>query len=192
MKKSKILLASGSPRRKQLLEALDYEIRQISLGFDETVEDNIKPENVPVNLALRKMKKALAYRENEDAVLTADTVVIHNDEILPKPRDYDQAYEYLTRLSGAVHRVITGVCIHMEKPCLFGVTTNVWVEEILPEDIDYYLRIYQPYDKAGAYGIQEWIGWSHIRRIEGSYSNVMGLPTSEVYRFLENSGKQIR
>lgn len=190
MKKLKILLASGSPRRKKLLEALDYEVRQISLGIDEAVEEDLEPESVAISLASRKMEKALAHRKNENAVLTADTVVIHNHEILTKPRDYDQAHEYLTRLSGSVHRVITGVCIYTKEPRLFGVTTKVWVEEILPEDIDYYLRTYQPYDKAGAYGIQEWIGWSHIRRIEGSYSNVMGLPTSEVYRYLENSIRQ--
>lgn len=184
MEKIKILLASGSPRRIQLLEALDYSVRQIVLDYEEKTDDSIPAEKIPESLAISKMKQALPFRNGEDAVITADTVVLLEGKLLQKPADGEEAREHLRRLSNTRHEVITGVAVTTSLTRSFNTVTQVWMDPISEEDIDYYIKTYRPMDKAGAYGIQEWIGWSHIRKIEGSFANVMGLPTREIYRHL--------
>lgn len=187
MKKIKILLASGSPRRLELLRALDYEVFQIRPEYDETIPSDLSFNKIPEALSRQKMKQAIQYRKDEDAVITADTVVLLEGEILQKPANEEEAREHLRRLSGSKHEVITGVTIFAQTLESFSTLTQVWMDQITESDIDYYIRTYQPFDKAGAYGIQEWIGWSHIRRIDGSFANVMGLPTREIYQHLRKA-----
>lgn len=184
MRKLKILLASGSPRRLELLQALDYEVRQIRPEYDERIPEHLSFNKIPEKLSLQKMRQAIPYRNDEDAVITADTVVLLEGELLQKPANEEEAREHLRRLSGSKHEVITGVTIFTQTIESFSTLTQVWIDQITESDIDYYIRTYQPFDKAGAYGIQEWIGWSHIRRIDGSFANVMGLPTREIYQHL--------
>src|SRR5699024_6236257 len=186
MKKIKILLASGSPRRRQLIQALDYEVRQIKFKYEEMIDSHLPPEKIPEELSVSKMKQALHFREDEDAVITADTVVLLAGKLLQKPSSEEEAREHLRRLSGSKHEVITGVSIATAQTQSFSSATQVWMDSISEEDIQYYIKTYRPMDKAGAYGIQEWIGWSHIRKIEGSFANVMGLPTREIYQHLSD------
>lgn len=182
-----IKLASKSPRRRQLLAMLDvdFEIAPI-VEVDEVVPDGIAPEDVSLYLA---RLKADAYRDTigeRDLYITADTIVISADgEILGKPADRADAARMLSLLSGRSHKVITGVCAFTrERLEQFKVETTVEFAELTAEEIDYYLNAYSPMDKAGAYGIQEWIGAIGIKGINGSFYNVMGLPVHRLYRCL--------
>jgi MAF protein len=183
--KRSIILASGSPRRQQLLRetGLDFMIRT-----KDTPEDfpmDMRPEKVAAFLA---EKKALAFQEdlNDEIVITADTVVIVDGQILGKPVDAQEAEKMLQMLSGRKHEVITGVCIlSKEKKIVFDDTTKVHFKKLKEQDILYYINTYHPFDKAGAYGIQEWIGLTGIEKIEGSYFTVMGLPVHKVYEHLQ-------
>jgi len=184
--KNKIILASNSPRRKQLLHdmALDFEIRvkQVNENFPE----NMQKEKVALYLC---EKKASAFSQEEIAedeiIITADTIVCLGDQILNKPGDRDHAIEMLKTLSGKKHEVITGVCLRSrEKVKSFFVSTNVYFKNLTQIEIEYYVDHLKPFDKAGAYGIQEWIGYIGIEKIEGSYFNVVGLPTARLYEEL--------
>ncbi len=181
-----ILLASNSPRRRELLAMLDVPFEVIGgLDVDETYPAELPAVEVPEYLA---RLKASAYRENispGQLLVTADTVVICDGIILGKPHSLDEAVKMLSMLSGRTHDVITGVCVSsIDKIESFSVTTVVHFDVLNPEEIEYYVRNYCPLDKAGAYGIQEWIGAVGIKRIEGSFYNVMGLPVNRLYRIL--------
>ncbi len=185
-KNHRIILASQSPRRKELIAGLNLPFEVIVREVDESFSASMAAEEVPVHLA---KLKATAFRENgfdaNSLVITADTVVIIDGEVLGKPNDYQHAFRMLRKLSGRKHRVITGVCLSScEKQTTFSSATNVYFKELTDNEIDYYLTHYKPFDKAGSYGVQEWIGYIAIERIEGSYFNVMGLPVQRLYEEL--------
>jgi septum formation protein len=184
--KYKLILASNSPRRKELLAGLGvpFEVRVLQ-DIDEHY-----PENLPVNEVARYIakEKADAYRRivaADELIITADTVVIVGDEILGKPVDEADAVRMLKLLSGRTHQVTTGVCLlTAEKERCFDVTTDVTFKTLTDEEIHYYVNRYRPFDKAGAYGIQEWIGYIGVTGLNGSYYNVMGLPVQRIYQEL--------
>ncbi|KGN90480.1 septum formation inhibitor Maf [Porphyromonas crevioricanis] len=183
-----IVLASQSPRRRELLAGLDIPFIQISLpDIEEVYPDSLPLEEVPLFLS---RLKATAYRERMQAstlLITADTVVIIEGEILGKPQDRSEAESMLKKLSGKEHIVVTGVSItSLEKQESFSCCSKVCFEKLSSEEIDFYLDHYRPYDKAGAYGIQEWIGYVGIHHVEGSFYNVMGLPVHLLYQSLKD------
>lgn len=177
----KIILSSNSPRRKELLAGLgvDFEVRVLK-GVDERYPDDIPLNEVPLYIAI---EKASAYTVAKDElVVTADTVVIVDNEILGKPKDRDEAYGMLRKISGKTHQVVTGVCLTtIDDQRSFTVTTDVEFKELSDNEIYYYIDKYRPFDKAGAYGIQEWIGYVGVLSLKGSYYNVMGLPVQRIY-----------
>ncbi len=181
----KLILASNSPRRHELLKGLDlnFEVR-VKKGVGENYPDNIPDEKVPEYIS---KEKAAAYDIHDDeTLLTADTVVILKGKIMGKPKDADEAREMLRQLSGHTHHVVTGVSITTrEKQVSFSDTSAVTFRNLTEEEIDYYVDHYKPFDKAGAYGVQEWIGYIGVTRIEGSFYNVMGLPVERVYEVLK-------
>ncbi|WP_342645171.1 Maf family nucleotide pyrophosphatase [Mucilaginibacter sp. CSA2-8R] len=180
----KIILASKSPRRQELLRQMDVDFEIVLKEVDESYPESLTPEEVAVHIA---EKKAKAYDGtlNDEAVLTADTIVTIDDLILGKPADAADAVRMLKLLSGRVHRVVTGVCIlYKQQYNLFHDVSQVFFRKLTDAEIASYVEKYQPYDKAGAYGIQEWVGITAIQRIEGSYTNVVGLPTEKVYQQL--------
>lgn len=187
LKGKKLILASKSPRRRALLEGcgLDFTVAD---GYEvkEDYPDDMPPHDVPLFLAILK-SDAYPWAVGEDEILlTADTVVILGDEILGKPADREDAIDMLTRLSGNRHTVVSGVVMRDGKHQTgYTVKTDVWFRKLRMEEIEYYVDEYEPYDKAGAYGIQEWIGYVGIGRIEGSFYNVMGLPIQTLYVNLE-------
>jgi septum formation protein len=178
-----IVLASNSPRRKELLGGLgiDFEVRVLP-----DIEENY-PDTLPVSEIAEYIacEKAAAYRQVmdvNDLVITADTVVVVDSEVLGKPHDVDDARSMLRKISGRSHQVITGVCLTTSKgQRRFSVVTNVTFKQLTDEEINYYIFTYKPFDKAGAYGIQEWIGYIGVTGLEGSYFNVMGLPIQRIY-----------
>lgn len=183
----KIILASNSPRRRELLCGLDvdFEVEVIG-GIDESYPEDMAVEQIPVHIA---REKAAAYDIADDEILlTADTIVVEGDEIMGKPKDAAEAHKMLRRLSGKTHRVITGVCLTTKTDQkAFSETTLVTFRELTDAEIDYYIARYRPFDKAGAYGIQEWIGYIGVTAIEGSFYNVMGLPVEKVYEELRET-----
>ena len=183
LQKYRIVLASNSPRRRELLAGL-------GIGFEVRVLPDID-ENYPQSLAANEtaeyiaVKKAHAYEGHtvpDELLITADTVVIVGEEVLGKPTNADEAHAMLRLLSGRTHQVITGVCLSGSgRERHFSVVTDVTFKELSDEEIDYYVTTYKPYDKAGAYGIQEWIGYIGCTGLNGSYFNVMGLPIQRIY-----------
>lgn len=182
-----ITLGSQSPRRKELFAGLNLPFAVKVLEVDERYPAEMSAEEVPEFLA---RLKALPFRQNfqsNDLLITADTIVLIDNEVLGKPMDYEHAFEMLKRLSGKKHVVITGVCItSADKQSTFSDHTDVYFRSLSDDEIDYYLTHYRPYDKAGSYGVQEWIGYVAIEKIEGSYFNVMGLPIQRLYEELLN------
>lgn len=182
-----IILASNSPRRKELLAGLGvkFDVRLIA-DIDETYPDNIKSHDVAEYIA---KKKADAYKQSiasNELIITADTIVILGDEIYGKPLNADDAYAMLQKLSGKTHQVITGVCLLTKnEQRVFRVTTDVTFKELEMEEIKYYVDNYKPFDKAGAYGIQEWIGYIGVTSLNGSYFNVVGFPVQRIYTELQ-------
>lgn len=181
-----IVLASNSPRRQELLHELgiDFEIR--IRPVDESYPEHLTMHDVALYLC---EKKAMAFSESElgknELLITADTIVCFEDEILNKPLDRQHAIEMLQKLSGKKHAVITGVCLKsVEKIHSFFDSTDVYFRKLSTEEIEFYVDRFKPFDKAGAYGIQEWIGCAAIEKIEGSYFNVVGLPTARLYEEL--------
>ena len=187
LKKYSIILASGSPRRKELLSSIgiDYKVKVIN-GIDENYPANMKATDIPQFIS---RKKATAYKHDMsdgDLIITADTVVAVGDDILGKPKDKAEAVKMLNLLSGRKHQVITGVTVMTNsREETFATVSNVSVAKLSGEEIDYYIEKYKPYDKAGAYGIQEWIGMIGVTEIEGSFFNVMGLPVQRLYTLLK-------
>ncbi len=180
-----IILASQSPRRKQLLEMAEITFTIQAADIDETPPEGLPATEVPEYLAKEKAK-VIAAQQPDATIIAADTVVILNGEILGKPVDEADAVNILKQLSGNVHRVVSGVCIQRgDQQDSFSVTTEVHFRPITEEQIVHYITNYQPYDKAGAYAIQEWIGIVGIEKIVGDYYNVMGLPIGDVVRRLE-------
>lgn len=182
----KVILASQSPRRKFLLEEAGYNVEVITIDVEESYPETLALADVPVFLAEKKANAVQVNDYRDAPLLTADTVVIHDSRILGKPNDKQEAKNFLSVMSGKSHTVITGVAIrHNDTEHKFGVKSLVHFDQINDEEIEYYLEMHKPYDKAGAYGIQDWIGWCKISKIEGSYSNIMGLPMREVYQTLK-------
>jgi septum formation protein len=182
----KIILASKSPRRKELLAGLNLPFEVIVHEVDEIFPDDLPLEAIPVYLAKLKAEPFINELKSDTLVITADTIVWIDGVVLGKPNDYQHAAEMLRQLSGKKHVVVTGVCLTTkEKQVAFSASTDVWFKNLNNDEIDYYLKNYQPYDKAGSYGVQEWIGYIAIERIEGSYFNVMGLPVQRLYEELK-------
>ena len=182
-----LILASNSPRRKELLAGIDieYEVRTLP-DIDETYPDDTPPEKVAEFLARKKAAAYLPQLKNHELLITADTVVLLGDEVLGKPLDKADAKNMLRKLSGKTHRVITGVCLtSTSKQVCFADTAWVTFGLLEEEEIEYYVEKYNPLDKAGAYGVQEWIGYVAVKHIDGSYFNVMGLPIMQLYQELK-------
>jgi septum formation protein len=180
----KIILASKSPRRSHLLElaGIPFEIRIKEV--EEIYPDTLPVEEVAPYLAQLKAAALTDTLQADEVLLTADSVVIHNGIIYGKPKDFAEATKVLRTLSGTMHTVITGVCMRsLEKEIAFSAVSQVYFNEITDEEIEYYINTCQPYDKAGAYGIQEWVGLCKIHKIEGTYPNIMGLPIDLVYKY---------
>ena len=182
----KIILGSNSQRRKELLTGLGVEFT-VDTGntFEETKEPDREPAMVPFDMSLGKSHGFHRQLEEGEILITADTVVIVNGEVLGKPHSKQEAVEMLLKLSGRSHQVVTAVTLRSAiKERTFSVSTDVVFDSLPKENIEYYIDTYKPYDKAGAYAIQEWIGYTGIREIRGSYYNVMGLPVNRLWKEL--------
>jgi septum formation protein len=183
----KIILASQSPRRRQLLEWAEVPFEILVKETDESYPAGLTLEEIAIHIA---RNKALAVKQQNNItipVLAADTIVVLQEKIIGKPKDREDAVQILTSLSGKQHQVITGVVIlHKEKEIAFAETTIVQFHELSPAQIEFYVDNYKPYDKAGAYAIQEWIGVIGIKGVQGDFYNVMGLPVSKVVMALQN------
>jgi septum formation protein len=192
LSKYNLILASRSPRRQTLLRGLDLDFQVVVKNTDESFPSDIPIQDVPEFLSRKKAGSInLQKKPKKTIVITADTVVILDNAIIEKPGSEDEAKVMLSKLSGRQHTVITGVCLtSLEKQVSFSSISQVFFKHLSEDDIAYYVEKYQPYDKAGSYGIQEWIGYVAIERIEGSFYNVMGLPTQrlfeELVKFVEN------
>lgn len=184
LKNYNIILASGSPRRKQFFKDLDLDFSIDVRKIDEIYPQHLKGTEITDYLAKLKSEVFTDLSEN-DILITSDTIVWLKDKALGKPKNYEEAFTMLSDLSGNSHEVITSVCISNKNfKKVLNDTTKVYFNELTSEEIDYYIKNYQPFDKAGAYGIQEWIGFTNIKKIEGSYFNVVGLPVHKLYKTL--------
>ncbi len=187
LKRYKVVLASNSPRRRELLADLgiDFEVRTIN-GIDESYPAQLPVLEIAEYISRKKAEAYRAEMASDELIITADTVVILGNEVLGKPHDADDARRMLRALSGKTHKVVTGVTIVTEGAMRsFSAVTDVEFAPLSDEDIDYYVDNYRPLDKAGAYGIQEWIGCMGVRHISGSFYNVMGLPLHRLYNELD-------
>ena len=183
-----IILASNSPRRRELLSGLDLDFEvKVLPDIEENYPETLATQDIPVYIAT---EKAAAYKNlmsEHDLIITADTVVVLGDKVLGKPESLDDAKRILHALSGHTHQVITGVCLMTRtRQRSFSVTTDVTFKQLTEAEIDYYVEKYRPLDKAGAYGIQEWIGYIGVTGLNGSYFNVMGLPVQRIYNELND------
>lgn len=187
LKKHKLILASKSPRRLYLMKELGLAFEVSTKDVDESFPENLKAQQIPLYLC---RKKADAFDEeltDNTIVITADTIVWIDGQVLNKPENFDDAVRMLKLLSGKKHEVYTGVCLKSKhKTKSFYALTNVYFKILSQAEIEYYINNFNPYDKAGAYGAQEWIGYIAVEKIEGSYFNVMGLPVRELYEELLN------
>lgn len=176
------ILASRSPRRQELLRMLGISFTVSDSEVEETFPEGLLKSEIPVYLAKLKANPLLSALREKDLLITADTVVFLNGEIIGKPANHAEAEEILQKLSGKEHQVISGVCLSsIEKQVSFHSLSKVRFKKLRTEEIQFYIKTYKPFDKAGAYGIQEWIGLVGITRIKGSYTNIMGLPVQELY-----------
>ncbi len=191
LKNHKIILASGSPRRQQFFKELNIPFTVKLFDVNEVYPDELHKEEISEYLAQLKAAPFQGQLSNDEIVITADTIVWLDEEALGKPKNREMAFEMLQKLSGRQHEVITSICIKTntyEK--IISDSTSVFFSKLTNEEINYYIDAYEPFDKAGSYGIQEWIGFIGVEKIEGSYFNVMGLPVHKLYRILrelENS-----
>ena len=183
----RIILASGSPRRKQLLEWAEVPFEIVVKETDETFPAGLKVEEVAIHIARQKAMAVRSMVNNDSVILAADTIVVLNERIIGKPKNREDAINILSDLSGHPHKVITGVVIMLDKKEIsFSDSTDVYFHELSHEQIKFYVDKYKPYDKAGAYAIQEWIGVVGIKSVKGDFYNVMGLPVSRVVKELKN------
>ena len=187
LEKYTLILASGSPRRQQFFKDLDLDFEIRLKEIEEIYPPELKAHEITNYLAELKASAFEGELKPNEIVITSDTIVWHNNTALGKPKDEQDAFEILKSLSNATHEVITSVCFKTnEKVEILYEITKVTFTELSDEAIHYYLENYKPYDKAGSYGIQEWIGFIGVSKIEGSYANVMGMPTDKVYEYLNN------
>lgn len=184
LKNYKVILASGSPRRQQFFKDLNIDFTIQLKEVEEVYPKGLIGAEITDYLAKLKSKAFTELKENE-ILVTSDTIVWHNNKALGKPKSTKEAKEMLLSLSNNSHEVISSVCISTQnKKRIFNDTTTVFLKKLTEKEIDFYIKNYQPFDKAGAYGIQEWIGLIGIKKIEGSYFNVVGLPTEKLYKEL--------
>lgn len=187
LNKYEIVLASNSPRRKEILQRMgvNFKVRTL-LGIDESYPDSLRGEDIVCYISRNKAKAYQSSMAPNELLITADTIVYVDGEVMGKPKNAEQAKEMLHKLSGKTHQVITGVTIVTAKRTEnFGVTSQVKFTNITDEEINFYVDNYLPFDKAGAYGIQEWIGIVAVEEIKGSYFNVVGLPVQRLYQKLK-------
>jgi septum formation protein len=183
LKGYKLILASQSPRRQFLLGELgfNFEVR-LNGNTDETYPNNLQFNTIPVFLAQKKAKPFIADLATNEILITSDTIVWCNQQVIGKPANREEAISFLQTLSGNMHLVITGVCLSsVLKSTTFSIETEVYFRKLEEAEIEFYVDTFKPYDKAGAYGVQEWIGYVGVERINGSYFNVMGLPVQRLY-----------
>lgn len=183
----RIILGSNSPRRRELLAGLDlsFDVHVIP-GLEENYPDSLQPQGIPVFLSKQKAEAYLSTLEDQVLLITADTIVWNETEVIGKPKDREDAIRMLRSLSGHEHQVVTGVCLTTtKKQETFSVVSSVRFASLTDEEIIYYVDKYKPFDKAGAYGIQEWIGYVGVESISGSFYNVMGLPVQRLYQELK-------
>ena len=183
-----IFLASNSPRRRELLFKLGLKFDVITVnGIDESFPQELQGEEIPLYIADKKAEAYKSFVKDNYLIITADTVVVCDGEVLGKPKNREEAVSMLKKLSGRTHSVMTGVCLLLsDRKITFATTTEVTFDVLGDDDIEFYIDNYRPYDKAGGYGIQEWIGCIGVREIKGSYFNVMGLPVQRLYRELQS------
>ena len=187
LQKYKLILASGSPRRQQFFKDLDLDFEIRLKEIEEIFPPELKASAITNYLAELKASAFEGELNDNEILITSDTIVWHNNKALGKPKDAQDAFEILKSLSNATHEVITSVCFKTKEDTkLLHEVTKVTFNELSDESIRYYIEKYKPFDKAGAYGIQEWIGFVGVSKIEGSYANVMGMPTDKVYDYLSN------
>ncbi|MBC8593790.1 septum formation protein Maf [Oscillospiraceae bacterium N12] len=187
LKKFNVVLASNSPRRKELMSGLgiDYVVKTLP-DVDESYPGTLRGEEIPAYISREKADAYKKLIQPDELLITADTIVWLDGEVLGKPKDKEDAVRMLRKLSGASHQVITGVCLTTKDwQKSFTATTDVTFAALTDEEIDYYVGKYAPMDKAGAYGVQEWIGFIGVEAISGSYFNVMGLPIQRLYKELK-------
>jgi septum formation protein len=180
-----IVLGSQSPRRKELLSLMNIDFRVEVQEVEESYPENLTPIEIAIHIASKKAKAFKGLSSNE-LLITADTIVAQHQHILGKPKDAAHAKEMIQQLAGNTHEVITAVAFQYQSQLItFHDCTKVYMNPLSEAEINHYIENYKPYDKAGAYGIQEWIGLVAIQKIEGSYTNVMGLPTEKLYQALQ-------
>ncbi len=187
LSKYKIILGSNSPRRKELLSGLDIEFNvKVIPGLEENYPETLDPQEIPVFLSKQKAEAYLSSLDDTMLLITADTIVWNGKAVIGKPKNRAEAIQMLRSLSGHEHHVVTGVCLTTTKKQLtFSVISSVRFASLSDEEIIYYVDKYKPFDKAGAYGIQEWIGYVGVESISGSFYNVMGLPVQRLYQELK-------
>lgn len=186
LEKYNLILASASPRRQQLMTDLGLTFEVKPADVDEFYPENLGMTAIPEYLAQLKADALNGSMGENDLIITADTIVWKDDKVLGKPVDHQEAFDMLKSLSGSQHQVITGMHLQSKsKKISFHAVTEVWFDELTDDEINFYIDKYKPYDKAGAYGIQEWIGFVGIYKIEGSFYNVMGLPIHKLYQYLK-------
>ena len=187
LKNYKVILASNSPRRRELLSGLgiDYEVKVLP-DISEVYPDSLRGEEIPMYIAREKAEAYRSVMRPDELIITADTIVYIGGEVLGKPVDEADAYRMLHVLSGRSHHVITGVCLtSQEKQKIFSSVTEVMFDTLSDEEIDFYVRTFKPFDKAGSYGVQEWIGFIGVKGLKGSFYNIMGLPVQRLYQELK-------
>ena len=184
----KVVLASNSPRREELLRGIDIDFEvKILPEIDESYPNSLPSEEVAEFVSVKKAKAYINSLREDELLITADTIVLLDGKIFGKPVDKKDAKHMLRNLSGKTHRVITGVCLtSTKKQTSFSATSDVTFGELTDAEIEFYVERYSPMDKAGAYGVQEWIGYIGVKHINGSYYNIMGLPIQRLYRELLN------
>jgi len=183
--KYNVVLVSQSPRRRELLKGLEVDFTSTSVDTDESYPATLEGAQIPLYIAEQKAEAYMPQMDNDTLAITADTVVLVAGKVLGKPADAKEARQMLQMLSGNVHQVITGVCIFTKgKRRSFHALSEVTFAALSAEEIDHYIEVYKPFDKAGSYGVQEWIGYIAMEKIVGSYFNVMGLPVQRLYKEL--------
>ncbi|MBQ6432389.1 MAG: septum formation protein Maf [Bacteroidaceae bacterium] len=185
----KLILASNSPRRRELLAGLDldFEVRVLP-GIDEGYPAELQGGDIPLYIAKEKAQAYVAQLQPDELLITADTIVWLNGQVLEKPADEADAFRMLRQLSGNTHQVFTGVCLTTrERQVAFSCCTDVTFSRLTDDEITHYVRRYRPFDKAGSYGVQEWIGYVGVESINGSFYNVMGLPVQRLYTALKQN-----